>query len=131
MTIEDLEEWLETAIDDSFDLGWTSLDAAKLIVSRMQAEGLVLVKTEPVAVERSGAHLHRDNSRFKFFHDNGKPVLPENCEGMPSTVPLLKLIREPVAITEDQSKSLHHALLASAESFEPPVILASPNDGGE
>jgi hypothetical protein len=43
MTDNDLTEWLETAIDDSFDLGWTSLDAAKLIVSRMQAEGLVLV----------------------------------------------------------------------------------------
>jgi len=43
MTDNDLIEWLETTIDDSFDLGWTSLDAAKLIVSRMQAEGLVLV----------------------------------------------------------------------------------------
>ena len=49
MTDNDLTDFLETAIDDSFDLGWTSLDAAKLIVSRMQAEGLVLVKTEPVA----------------------------------------------------------------------------------
>ena len=48
MTDNDLEEWLETTIDDSFDLGWTSLDAAKLIVSRMRAEGLVIVKTEPV-----------------------------------------------------------------------------------
>jgi hypothetical protein len=52
MTDNDLIEWLETAIDDSFDLGWTSLDAAKLIVSRMQAEGLAIVKAEPVAVER-------------------------------------------------------------------------------
>jgi hypothetical protein len=43
MTAEDLEEWLENAIDDSFDLGWTSRDAATLIVSRMQAEGLVIV----------------------------------------------------------------------------------------
>jgi Lar family restriction alleviation protein len=49
MTNEELEEWLENAIDDSFDLGWTSLDAAKLIVSRMRDEGLVIVKTEPVA----------------------------------------------------------------------------------
>jgi hypothetical protein len=49
MTDNYLTEWLETTIDDSFDLGWTSLDAAKLIVSRMQAEGLVIVKTEPVA----------------------------------------------------------------------------------
>ena len=46
MTAEDLTDWLETAIDDSFDLGWTSLDAAKLIVSRMQSEGLVLINRE-------------------------------------------------------------------------------------
>lgn len=25
-----------------------------------------------------GEVLHRDNSRFKFFYDNGKPVLPKN-----------------------------------------------------
>jgi hypothetical protein len=43
MTDNDLTDFLETAIDDSFDLGWTSLDAAKLIVSRMRDEGLVLV----------------------------------------------------------------------------------------
>ena len=43
MTAEDLIDWLEITIDDSFDLGWTSRDAAKLIVSRMQAEGLVLI----------------------------------------------------------------------------------------
>jgi hypothetical protein len=49
MTDEELTDFLETTIDDSFDLGWTSLDAAKLIVSRMRDEGLVLVKTEPDA----------------------------------------------------------------------------------
>jgi hypothetical protein len=56
MTDNDLEEWLETAIDDSFDLGWTSGDAARLIVSRMRAEGLVVVKAEPVVwlYERNG-----------------------------------------------------------------------------
>ena len=48
MTDEDLIDWLETAIDDSFDLGWTSRDAAKLIVSRMQSEGLVLIARERV-----------------------------------------------------------------------------------
>jgi hypothetical protein len=59
MTDNDLIEWLETAIDDSFDLGWTSLDAAKLIVSRMQAEGLVLiVKTEPVAISTRCARCY-------------------------------------------------------------------------
>lgn len=46
MTAEDLIDWLETAIDDSFDLGWTSRDAATLIVSRMQAEGLVIVEKD-------------------------------------------------------------------------------------
>lgn len=46
MTTEDLTDWLENAIDDSFDLGWTSRDAATLIVSRMQAEGLVLIARE-------------------------------------------------------------------------------------
>ncbi len=49
MTAEDLTDWLETTIDDSFDLGWTSRDAAKLIVSRMQAEGLVMVPAQPAA----------------------------------------------------------------------------------
>lgn len=44
MTTEDLTDWLETTIDDSFDLGWTSRDAATLIMSRMQAEGLVIVE---------------------------------------------------------------------------------------
>ena len=43
MTDEELTDFLETTIDDSFDLGWTSRDAATLIVSRMQSEGLVLV----------------------------------------------------------------------------------------
>lgn len=46
MTAEDLTDWLETTIDDSFDLGWTSRDAATLIVSRMQAEGLTLIERE-------------------------------------------------------------------------------------
>jgi hypothetical protein len=46
MTNEELIEFLETAIDDSFDLGWTSLDAAKLIVSRMRDEGLVLIAAD-------------------------------------------------------------------------------------
>ena len=46
MTNKDLEDWLENAIDDSFDLGWTSRDAATLIVSRMQSEGLVLIARE-------------------------------------------------------------------------------------
>ena len=58
MTDEELTEWLETAIDDSFDLGWTSLDAAKLIVSRMRDEGLVLVKTEPVAISTRCARCY-------------------------------------------------------------------------
>jgi hypothetical protein len=48
MTAEELTDFLETTIDDSFDLGWTSLDAAKLIVSRMQAEGLVLIERERI-----------------------------------------------------------------------------------
>lgn len=46
MTNEDLTDFLETTIDDSFDLGWTSRDAARLIVSRMQAEGLVIVEKD-------------------------------------------------------------------------------------
>jgi len=46
MTDNDLIEWLETAIDDSFDLGWTSRDAAKLIVSRMRDEGLALIAAD-------------------------------------------------------------------------------------
>jgi hypothetical protein len=46
----DLEDWLEEAITDSIDLDWSPRDAAKLIMSRMQAEGLVLiVKTGPDA----------------------------------------------------------------------------------
>lgn len=49
MTAEDLTDWLENAIDDSFDLGWTSRDAATLIVSRMQAEGLVMAPAQPAA----------------------------------------------------------------------------------
>ena len=49
MTAEDLIDWLETTIDDSFDLGWTSRDAATLIVSRMQAEGLVMAHAQPAA----------------------------------------------------------------------------------
>jgi hypothetical protein len=60
MTDNDLTEWLENAIDDSFDLGWTSGDAARLIVSRMRAEGLVLVKAEPDAVERVKAALLKE-----------------------------------------------------------------------
>ena len=46
MTAEDLTDWLETTIDDSFDLGWTSRDAATLIVSRMESEGLVIVEKD-------------------------------------------------------------------------------------
>jgi len=46
MTAEDLTDWLETTIDDSFDLGWTSRDAATLIVARMQSEGLVQIDRE-------------------------------------------------------------------------------------
>ena len=49
MTAADLTDWLETTIDDSFDLGWTSRDAAKLIVSRMQSEGLVIVPAQPAS----------------------------------------------------------------------------------
>jgi hypothetical protein len=62
MTEKELEEWLETAIDDSFDLGWTSLDAAKLIVSRMQAEGLVLVLAQPAANFLEAAQAVLDNT---------------------------------------------------------------------
>lgn len=39
----DLDDWLENAIMDSIDLDWTPRDAARLIVSRMQSEGLVLI----------------------------------------------------------------------------------------
>ena len=49
MTADDLTDFLETTIDDSFDLGWTSRDAATLIVSRMQSEGLVLVPAQPAS----------------------------------------------------------------------------------
>jgi hypothetical protein len=66
MTDEDLTEWLETAIDDSFDLGWTSLDAAKLIVSRMRDEGLVIVKTEPVV----WMYLHLATGLVRFGKRN-------------------------------------------------------------
>jgi len=52
MTDEEFIDFFETTIDDSFDLGWTSLDAAKLIVSRMQDKGLVIVKIRPDAVDR-------------------------------------------------------------------------------
>lgn len=40
------------------------------------------------------APLHRDNSRFAFFYENGKPQLPDDCEGTLSTVPVLHMIRE-------------------------------------
>jgi hypothetical protein len=43
---------------------------------------------------RNPVHLHRDNSRFKFFYENGKPELNDDCEGALSTVPLLHMIRE-------------------------------------
>jgi len=49
MTNEDLEDFLETAIMESIDLDWVPRDAAKLIVSRMRDEGLVLVETGPDA----------------------------------------------------------------------------------
>ena len=51
MTAEDLTDWLETTIDDSYDLGWTSRDAAKLIVSRMESEGLVMAPAQPASGE--------------------------------------------------------------------------------
>jgi hypothetical protein len=41
-----------------------------------------------------GVALHRDNSRFAFFRENGKPQLPENCEGTLSIVPVLYQIRK-------------------------------------
>lgn len=43
--------------------------------------------------ERAEARLHRDNSRFKFFFENGKPVLADDCEGAICTTPILHLIR--------------------------------------
>ena len=46
MTNEDLIDFLETTITDSIDLDWSPRDAAKLIVSRMRDEGLVLGHTE-------------------------------------------------------------------------------------
>lgn len=38
--------------------------------------------------------LHRDNVRFGFWYDNGKPILPENCGTEIVVVPTLQLIRE-------------------------------------
>lgn len=43
---------------------------------------------------RHAAPLHRDNSRFKFFHDNGKPELPVALEGTLSTKPIFQIIKE-------------------------------------
>ncbi len=75
MTDNDLIEWLETAIDDSFDLGWTSLDAAKLIVSRMRDEGLVMVIPKPRGTDcpqSYDGHHHVDTSMeegpYNCFH---------------------------------------------------------------
>jgi hypothetical protein len=68
MTDEELEEWLETTIDDSFDLGWTSLDAAKLIVSRMQAEGLVLIEREGMR-ERVASALRHVSAKISVGSD--------------------------------------------------------------
>jgi len=62
MTDNDLIEWLETTIDDSFDLGWTSLDAAKLIVSRMRDQGLVLVLAQPATNLVEAAQAVLDNT---------------------------------------------------------------------
>lgn len=44
--------------------------------------------------------FHRDNSRFKFFYDNGKPQLPADCSGQISTTPILKAIRDRKAVAE-------------------------------
>lgn len=67
----DLEEWLENAIDDSFDLGWTSGDAARLIVSRMQSEGLVMAPAQPAAdlVEAAKEGLRQIEKYAEFFCD--------------------------------------------------------------
>lgn len=61
MTAEDLIDWLETAIDDSFDLGWTSRDAARLIVLRMQSEGLVMAPAQPAADLVAILHQYRSD----------------------------------------------------------------------
>lgn len=71
MTAEDLTDFLENAIDDSFDLGWTSRDAATLIVSRMQAEGLVMAPSHPAAdlVEAAKEGLRQIEKYAEFFCD--------------------------------------------------------------
>ena len=61
MTAEDLTDFLENAIDDSFDLGWTSRDAATLIVSRMNQEGLVLAPVHPAADLVAILHQYRSD----------------------------------------------------------------------
>jgi hypothetical protein len=67
MTDEDLTDWLETTIMDSIDIDWTPRDAAKLIVSRMQAEGLVLVEREGMR-ETVAQQLDRDQ---RTIHTGG------------------------------------------------------------
>ena len=56
------------------------------------------MRSEKIA---QGNVLHRDNSRFKFFFDNGKPVLPADCTGVIPTTPLLKVIRDRQALAAE------------------------------
>lgn len=43
------------------------------------------VAGQPVHRESESGPLPRDESRFRYFYPNGKPVLRKNCEG-PLTV---------------------------------------------
>ncbi len=45
--------------------------------------------------------LHRDNSRFKFFSDNGKAILADGFSGEIPSDPVLLLVRnqKPIART--------------------------------
>ena len=67
MTAEDLTDWLETTIDDSFDLGWTSRDAATLIVSRMQSEGLVPIDRDGMRERVAKALYEQDDVWHKAW----------------------------------------------------------------
>lgn len=43
---------------------------------------------------RPDALLHRDNSRFKFLHDNGRPTLPSDLRGVLSLTTSYEMVHK-------------------------------------
>jgi len=117
---------------------WPGLDHIANFINTLDTEGMTAkdVRTA-IYAECLLPHQHARSDNAKLAdeiekclrYDMRETLFDLVGDNLPTILAALRAQAGVVAITEEQSKSLHNALIASADSFEPPIAIRGDDHG--